>query len=218
MTPEEWARCVLVLRSVYTHSFKLDKEGIAVWFELLKDLPGPNVLAAVMHMAKFREAFPNVAEIRQFAEGRTEDEAALAWKEACDKAHHCLSPFWRDGVEVPVEWSDPKIPKALDAIGGPRAYCESKSDDLPAMRAHFYRAYKALQEKESLLGTYASLGIAPPKRPEMPAGIQKVLDAPVEPQPRPKRQSVAEKAGADRVMSLKDILRGAPGSVPDHPG
>lgn len=218
MTPEEWAKCVLVLRSVYTHSFKLDKEGIAVWYELLKDLPGSNVLAAVMHMAKSREAFPNVAELRQFAEGRTEDEAALAWKEACDKAHHCLSPLWRDGAEVPVAWSDPKIPKALDAIGGPRAYCESKSDDLPALRAHFYRAYKALQERESLLGTYASLGIAPPIRPELPPGVQKVLEAPIEPQPKPKRPAVAEKASAEKVLSLKDILRGDHGTVCDHPG
>lgn len=218
MTPEEWARCVLVLRSVYTHSFKLDKEGIAVWFELLKDLPGPHVLAAVTHMAKTREAFPNVAEIRQFAEGRTDDEAALAWKEVQDKAHYLLSPLWRDGQEVPVTWSDPKVPKALDAVGGARAYCESKSDDLPAFRAHFYRAFQALAEKESLLGTYAQLGIAPPKRPDLPAGLQKVLEAPAEPAPRPKRaepqaspaaRAIAEKASNEKVFSLKEILKEA---------
>ncbi|MNS10601.1 hypothetical protein D3C72_421190 [compost metagenome] len=189
MTPKEWAECVLILREVYGDSFKKDEAGIRVWYELLKDLPGSHVKAAVIHMAKTTKAFPSVMEIRQYAEGRTDEdaEAALAFEEVTQKAHQLLYPTFRGSehglVEVPVEWNDPLALEALNAMGGARAYCECLQDDMPAFRAHFYRTYKAFAARQSLGGTFKQLGLEPPgpRRPQLTSGLLRVLKAPSEP-------------------------------------
>jgi hypothetical protein len=153
MTPQEWAECVVVLRSAYPTSFKLDKSGLAVWFELLRDLPGPAVQAAALHMARTTKAFPSVAEIRAYAEDRGPD-GHLAWGEV-------VKQIAATGQYGTPTWTDPKIERAVETLGGWQTLCRTmREEDMPTWRAQFLKAYAALSERERRDQTFTALGVA----------------------------------------------------------
>lgn len=152
MTPKEWAECVLVLRSAYPHSFRLDDAGIDVWFELLCDLQGAAVQAAVVHMARSTKAFPSVAEIRQHATPSHGDYGA-AWGELMDQIRregYCGSPVF----------SDPLLPEVVKRLGGWQPLCEAmRVADEPTWRAQFRGIYQELAACTSRDETFAALGL-----------------------------------------------------------
>lgn len=151
MTSEEWAQCVLVLRATYTTSIKLDADAITVWFELLKDLPGASVKAAIVHMAKTTKAFPSVAEIRQLAEAEKKDYSA-AWAEL-------IGQIQREGYCGTPRFQDPLLMKVVERLGGWKYICQTMTEsNTTTYRAQFRDIYTGVATRNDRNHTFASLG------------------------------------------------------------
>lgn len=149
MDIEDWANCVLVLRSSYGASFKLDTPAIAVWFEMLKDLPGDRIQAAIAHMVKHQAAFPSIADIRKLAEPLPADPGD-AWRQACDYVSRLsLGPLWRDGGPLPLPEIEPWVKSALEAVGMD-AIRNRTPDSEGTLRAHFVKFYQARLQRQQM--------------------------------------------------------------------
>jgi hypothetical protein len=243
MTFEEWSKLSLILAGTYDQSFGVNELKLETWFRLLEDLPGSAVEAAVLHLCKTKAAFPSVAEIRALAEGRGEDEGTLAWKEVSEKAHRLVYPTFvgtPDGPRpVPVEWDDPLVPLALDAVGGALAYMQCEADSAGVLRKHFYTAYKALKEKAQLAQTFLDRGAEmptslasqfspdlleairtpkPPKaKPVVPAPPVPVLPAPDEIAPMPQNFPQAWRRILDAPSPVRHKVTEGYGAVGPRP-
>lgn len=168
MTPQQWAKCVLVLRSAYGASFKLDEEGVVVWFEMLRDLDGARVLAAVERMVKSQKAFPSIADIRALAE--PEKNPGEVWAEVLRVVLE-TGPYGKyiappDALlrgengriigrtaEGHVEHGaiPPAAAKALESIGGRAAILEAESQTaLRILRTQFVAALEQFQAAASV--------------------------------------------------------------------
>lgn len=149
MTPQEWAACVVVLRATYGASFRLDTEGLLVWFELLADLPGDRALKAVKHLCQTKPAFPSVADIRRLAEPAPADPGD-AWRLACDYvSRSSIGPMMRDGELVQVEPLEPWIMSAIESVGRD-AIRHRTPDTENTLRAHFTKFYQARLDSERM--------------------------------------------------------------------
>ena len=148
MTPKEWALCTMVLRAAFASSMDaLTTQDLAVWYELLADLPGDAVLASVKDMAKRQAAFPSIADVRRGAEAQPED-AGAAWVRACKWVSDLsLGQVMRDGVLQPLPvMDDPAIAAAVEAVGR-EAIRHRTPDSEGTCRAHFAKAYAAAVER-----------------------------------------------------------------------
>lgn len=136
MTREVWVRCLLILRASYATSMKLDDAGAEVWFEMLKDLPGEKVVAAVMHMCKTTKAFPSIAEIREHALGdEGKPDHTRAWGEFVEAIR-------RVGYMGKPEFSDPALVETVKRLGGWSHICTTMLvEHEPTWRAQFRAAY-----------------------------------------------------------------------------
>lgn len=161
MTPEEWASCVLALRSYYPTSFKLDATGVGLWYDDLKHLPGIMVTAAIKTMAARTPAFPSLSEILQLADPQPgPDEAWGEFIAALGRHGYCGTP----------EWSDPVIPKVVHQLGGWVHVCQTMLiADLPTWRAQFRRAYEATAQRMKRDEAFLALG-APLAPKALPSG------------------------------------------------
>jgi hypothetical protein len=162
VTDLEWLACVNVLRHTYGQSFKLDADGIEVWGELLADLPGERVRAAVVHLCRTVRAFPSVADLRAFAEPQQVD-AAEAWGLACRWAATVQNGTrYQAGDVIPapgLETLPFAVARAVRALGGATAINARTYDDEMTMRAHFFRAYEGAKKSAAHDETFAALGV-----------------------------------------------------------
>ena len=145
MTPQEWAKCVIVLRSCYPNTFKLDNEGIAVWYEMLSDLPYQAAAGAIRHMAQTQRAFPSIADIRAIAQPQQATDDAV-WAEVmsyCNSAH-VFGAVWQGGREVAFEWSDPELGKlVLSAFDGGREIANATPERLGFIKSQLFKMWAA---------------------------------------------------------------------------
>lgn len=157
MTDDEWGKCAVILATFYPHNFRVDDEvAMEIWFRMLQDLPGARVAASVAHMVKTQRAFPSVADIRKHADDRP--DPTDAWRQACEY----VSQWGHGAVYVGGKRHEPPglppaISQAVEAMGGVQAVQARKRDDDAAMRAHFFRAYEAAQERELKRETFGVL-------------------------------------------------------------
>lgn len=164
LTAQQWAQCVLILRSVYKTTFRLDAADLDIWYRMLCDLPGDHVQAAVMHMARTTEAFPSIAEIRKWAEAGSSGDSTAAWGEF-------IVAVSRYGYTNTPIWTDPRMEKVVHSLGGWQHICQTMLvEDEPTWRAQFRRAYEAIAERDRRDRTFAALGIAGPQAPQLPEG------------------------------------------------
>ena len=151
MTDEEWLICATVLEAFYPHNFKGQKDLVTfeLWFQLLSDLPGERVIAAIKHMVKTQPAFPSVADIRKLAEPMPADPGD-AWRQVCDYVSRLsLGPLWRDGAPLPLPELEPWVKAALDAVGSD-AIRHRTPDTEGTLRAHFVKFYQARLQRQQM--------------------------------------------------------------------
>jgi hypothetical protein len=177
MTDEEWLSCAQVLASAFPHSFRVaDEFAMEVWYKALADLPCQSVAAAIWHMVKTKPAFPSIAEIRRHAAGNVIDPIVV-WAEVEAKGfavYHGHLLRTAEGQWVPVEWSDPRIELALEAVGGLKHVIEMSRGERSGLRAHFCRAYEAHREEDARKRTFEELGVSSAALP-VPSGPQALL-------------------------------------------
>lgn len=231
LTPNDWAMCVKLLKGYFKHSFSLTAEEQAFWYEELREYAPEEVFAAVRHLGRhMTEGFPKIGHLIQFIEGRAEDQAALLWGEAKKHLHRMIYPLHRGGEVVPIPWSDARIPAAIEALGGPQALLQMDVDNEMASRAHFQKAYVAIARREAEEDTRRRLGLPPRheaialneahqqaiealaegKRQALNAPGDQVVELPADIKRliRGDRRSVAERASPEKVVRLKDLMKG----------
>lgn len=167
MTPIEWAACVNVLRHAYGSSFRLDEAGVAVWYELLSDLDGQRVIAAVRHMCQTQKAFPAVADVRRLAAAPLESPEET-WSQLCRQvmaegtAGRYVAPpdalVYENGkivgrlAEGRVEFAElpASTAKALEAVGGRAAILEAESPTaLRILGSTFCKVLSSARERDA---------------------------------------------------------------------
>jgi hypothetical protein len=125
------------------------KLAVPVWHELLGDLDFDLLKAAVHAHCASSKWFPSVAELRQAAydlvaadaEGVTAGEA---WREV-RRALRLGCHRFQSGE---AGWSSPLVEAAFNALGGWNYFRAALAEDEMADRAHFTRAFEALQRRQ----------------------------------------------------------------------
>jgi hypothetical protein len=150
----EVAQVVAMIGSAYPN-FNPAKETVAVYYELLKDLPFDLLKAAALKCCaeSGRKFAPSVGEIRGAAielQVRVKGIPSVlaAWDEVCTAPYRQVNEthaFWRDGIRHTTDpdahkWSHPLVEKVARMMGWPEfPDPESESTD----RAHFFKQYEA---------------------------------------------------------------------------
>jgi len=114
-----------------------------VWHRLLRDIPFDLLDAAAAHYATTSgSAFPpSIAELRDMA-FRVANPNRMSAEEAWGEVQKAIR---RIGFYRAPEFDDPAIGRAVQIIGW-RALCLSENE--MADRAHFFRIYQAVAERE----------------------------------------------------------------------
>ena len=80
MTEHEFAMLAATLKSVYQRdSFMSDSEGVAIWYELLKDIPYDQLAAAVQKYIKCEIFPPTIADLRRYVNIAAGNDWSVAW-------------------------------------------------------------------------------------------------------------------------------------------
>jgi hypothetical protein len=119
-------------------SFKLEKPIIDAYLTILRDLPANQVQQAAEHLGtQARAFFPSAGEIRQ---------AVFELHEAAEEIPSSYEAWGQ--VKGTVPGYHPLTKKALDSLGGQRAWGQSNIDDEMSWRARFISAYEVLLRRE----------------------------------------------------------------------
>jgi hypothetical protein len=147
---------------VFPSAPELGEANFVMYHRILGDLDAATIDAAALQFAATHIFFPSAGELREAAMALVEQAKELpsveeAWAEVSKSfGGHRIPPNpafegkririhnGRDYIEP--EWSDPIIGKVILSLGGWRMLC--LSDNYVADRAHFYKAYKALIDRE----------------------------------------------------------------------
>ena len=80
MTEHEFAMLAATLKSVYQRdSFMSDSEGVAICYELLKDIPYDQLAAAVQKYIKCETFPPTIADLRRYVNIAAGNDWSVAW-------------------------------------------------------------------------------------------------------------------------------------------
>lgn len=80
MTEHEFAMLAATLKSVYQRDgFMSDSEGVAIWYELLKDIPYDQLAAAVQKYIKCEIFPPTIADLRRYVNIAAGNDWSVAW-------------------------------------------------------------------------------------------------------------------------------------------
>lgn len=189
MTPKEWKTCTDYLKLIFKTTFNLTAPEMAAWYETLKHYPAEHVMAACQHMARTVDAFPSLAQIVRAVEGCADDGPRL-WEEVMQAVRTvgwCGTP----------SWSDSRIAAGVQMLGGWRAICEAPTEDLPAMRAHFFKSVKENTERQRLEDVRRQFGISGGAVPHLGPATQVMFpEGPIGGTP-----------DAGKVVSIGEVLR-----------
>lgn len=138
-TLAEVARILGGLAVLYPR-YTLTEATITAYHRILEDLPVELLDAAAAHLGAESTFFPAAAELRKAAFALLEQAQAVpsAW----DAWEEVMKSFGPCGRYRAPQWRHPLIGRAVDAIGGYVALCDSTNT--PADRARFIQAYEAL--------------------------------------------------------------------------
>lgn len=140
MIPNHILRCMAILATAYP-KWTITEDVIAVWAEFLSDLPVDAVVSAVAQHVRTAKFPPSIAEIRKIAKG----PAGLSGEEAW---HEVIQQVRKHGWCGKPEFSDAKIRKGVQAIGGWRNLCSLNTTEMGVARAHFMRCYESFVARQ----------------------------------------------------------------------
>ena len=122
-----------------------DKYSLQIWYKMLADLDYKMCETALMELFATHVYPPQIAEIRQkcaeYMNPQIEDSGS-AWEEV----QQAVRKYGYYRAEEAMQSLSPVIRKAINRIGGFAAICSS--DNPSVNRAHFYKMYEAIAERE----------------------------------------------------------------------
>jgi hypothetical protein len=133
MNAKEAAQIVAVIAAAHPQ-WPASKETVAIYRQMLSDLPYANTFQAVQELIVLDDRWPSIASIRRRAvamDGDIAPTVADAWGEVCE-AIRC------NGRKSLPEWSHPAISKTVQILGW-WELCNGSNPD--TTRAHFRRLY-----------------------------------------------------------------------------
>jgi hypothetical protein len=167
MTEPQWLRVVAVWAQVWPDR-PLPPTSVGVWFELLSDLDGDDVMLAMRAWANDPERpWPprSPGELR----GAVAPQHKRGYVEALAELAHLVS---RHGWGAPLPDAvarDPVLASYVASFGGWRALCEQWDVTSPSVRAQFREHYERMQEDQRRARAAYSRGL--------PEGSSSVLPA-----------------------------------------
>lgn len=138
MTKErDWARfCKLLeLAAEVTAASKKSDAAAALMFEMLKRYTFEQINDAVMQHIRISRFFPAPADIINQIEGSAEDRARLSFRLVLDSMR-------RIGPYHTVQFSDPRIHYALEAVGGWEKLAECPEDEIQFLEKRYAGHYQ----------------------------------------------------------------------------
>jgi len=123
------------------------RDQIALWAQLLGDLPGDVLKAAALQHMAVSQWFPAVAELRQQAGSLTAPPAHAAieaWGEVTAAMASTRYYRYADGFHEFPKFSDPVTQRVVDALGWGNL---CGSEDGTADRARFLQGYDAIAKR-----------------------------------------------------------------------
>lgn len=146
MTRQEFDIIRATIKGAYPNfNIMNDKYSLQIWYKMLADLDYKMCETALMELFATHVYPPQIAEIRQkcaeYMNPQIEDSGS-AWEEV----QRAVRKYGYYRAEEAMQSLSPVIRKAINRIGGFTAICAS---DNPSMsRAHFYKMYEAIAERE----------------------------------------------------------------------
>lgn len=147
MTYQEFAKCAITLKAVYTMpTFLPDEASIRVWYELLRDIPYPAASEAVKHYVMTEKFPPTPAGIRERVADMVETQE-MSELEAWDRAYRAI----KRGIYHSDEEFEKLPPAVQDAVGSPKSLRDWAMMDSSAIestvQANFYKAYRTVLKR-----------------------------------------------------------------------
>lgn len=125
---------------------RADELTIGVWHEMLGDLPGDVVAAAVKRMCATLKFPPSIADIREAVVKATKDaQGALTAAEAWTRVNKAVRWYGYYREAEAREKLGAEIWRAVEAVGGWREVCASEEPGI--ISAQFERRYNAIMAR-----------------------------------------------------------------------
>lgn len=143
MTPDEWLDTASTWARIWPDR-PLQPESVEVWYDLLADLDGPAVRAALLQMAAdpTRAGWPprSPGELRAATEPPAAD-----WTDAIGRLAIEIRRHGRYGGRPALD--DPALDAYVDSQGGWTALCATFDPTNPTVRAQFRDHYQTVTER-----------------------------------------------------------------------
>lgn len=152
MTRKETAQLLALISVAYPGSkVSADEQTLTLWHQMLEDMPGEIVAAAVKRMIATLKFPPSIADIREAVAQATQDargtlSAGEAWAKVC-KAVSWYGYYRPDEAR---KWLGEDVWRAVDMVGGWREVCAGE-DSEGVISAQFERRYNAMQMQQTQL-------------------------------------------------------------------
>ena len=147
MTRDEVITLIQTIIVMYPGSkVNADQLTVAVWHEMLGDLPGDVVSAAVKRMCATLKFPPSIADIRDnVAEAVREAQGVLTAGEAWSKVRKAASWYGYYRPDEARKALGDDVWRAVEMVGGWREVCEGES---AIISAQFERRYNAMVQQD----------------------------------------------------------------------
>lgn len=152
MTKRETAQLLAIISTAYPGSkIAVDDMTVALWHDMLSDLPGEVVGAATKRMFATLKFPPTIADIREAVAKATQDaRGTLSAGEAWRKVKSAISLYGSYRGDAAREYLGEDVWRAVEYIGGWRDLC--LSDDPETVKsAQFERRYDAMKAQQAQL-------------------------------------------------------------------
>lgn len=152
MTRQETAKLLALIAVAYPGSkINADEMTLALWHEMLQDLPGEVVAAATKRMFSTLKFPPSIADIRAAVAEATKDaKGTLSAGEAWAKVQKAVSWYGYYRPDEARAWLGADLWRAVEMIGGWRELCAGEDPDT-VLSAQFERRYNAMIQQQAQL-------------------------------------------------------------------
>ena len=152
MTRKETAQLLALISVAYPGSkVSADEQTLTLWHQMLEDMPGEIVAAAVKRMIATLKFPPSIADIREAVAQATQDaQGTLSAGEAWAKVRKAVSLYGYYRGDEARAWLGEYIWRAVEMVGGWRELCAG-DDSEAVVSAQFERRYNAMQTQQTQL-------------------------------------------------------------------
>lgn len=122
-----------------------DPDTWAIWRKALADISDEDFAAAVMHIVRTREYLPaniNLAAVIRETVEKSDTSAEEAWGDV-------LREVARTGSWGIPEFTDESTKNTVNIIGW-KEICLTEQKNMGTIRAHFYRTYNAVRQRQKI--------------------------------------------------------------------